>query len=230
MRLLHAVWADIRFQFKQGFYLVYVLITIMYLIILSFLPEDILSVGLPLVVFSDPSVLGLFFIGGIIMLEKMQGILSVLVVSPLRSIEYVLAKVISLAFVSVLAAFAITGFSHYDNANWLLVFISTVLTSGIFTMCGIMITAGCDTVNQYMIKTVPYMLLFVLPCFSLIGFPYSDLFTIIPSVAALRLMLGAYTGIPLFEAAGLIIYLAGMNYLILRWAIRVFENKIIYQD
>ena len=230
MRLLHAVWADIRFQFKQGFYLVYVLITVMYLIILSFLSEDILSVGLPLVVFSDPSVLGLFFIGGIIMLEKMQGILSVLVVSPLRTIEYILSKVISLAFVSVLAAVAITGFSNYGSVNWLLVFLSTVLTSGIFTLCGIMITAGCNTVNQYMIKTVPYMLLLVLPCFSLIGFPYSDLFTIIPSVAALRLMLGAYTGIPLYEAIGLIIYLVGMNYLFLRWAIRVFENKIIYQD
>jgi fluoroquinolone transport system permease protein len=230
MRLLHAVWADIRFQFKQGFYLVYVLITVMYLIILSFLSEDILSVGLPLVVFSDPSVLGLFFIGGIILLEKMQGILSVLVVSPLRTIEYILSKVISLAFVSVLAAFAITGFSNYGSVNWLLVFLSTVLTSAIFTLCGIMITAGCNTVNQYMIKTGPYMLLLVLPCFSLIGFPYSDLFTIIPSVAALRLMLGAYTGIPLFEAVGLIIYLGGMNYLFLRWAIRVFENKIIYQD
>lgn len=230
MRLLYAVWADIRFQFKQGFYLVYVLITVMYLIILSFFPKDILSVGLPLVVFSDPSVLGLFFIGGIIMLEKMQGVLSVLVVSPLRTTEYILSKVISLALVSVLAAFAITGFSNYGSVNWLLVFLSTVLTSTIFTLCGIMITAGCSNVNQYILKTVPYMLLFILPCFSLIGFPYSDLFTIIPSVAALRLMLGAYTGIPTYEAVGLIIYLIGMNYLFLRWAIRVFENKIIYQD
>lgn len=230
MRLLHAVWADMRFQFKQGFYMVYVLITVMYLIILSFLPDDLVSVGLPLVVFSDPSVLGLFFIGGIIMLEKMQGILSVLVVSPLRTAEYILSKVISLAFVSVLAAFAITGFSSYDSVNWLLLFFSTVLTSAIFTLCGIMITAGCNTVNQYMIKTIPYMLLFVLPCFSLIGFPYSEVFTIIPGVAALRLMLGAYSGIPLYEAVGLILYLAGMNYLFLRWTIRVFENRIIYQD
>lgn len=230
MRLLHAVWADMRFQLKQGFYLVYVLITIMYLIILSFLPKDALSVALPLVVFSDPSVLGLFFIGGIIMLEKVQGVLTVIVVSPLRTIEYILSKVISLAFISVLAAFAITGFSHFESVSWLLVFLSTILTSGIFTLCGIMINAGCQTVNQYMIKTIPYMLLFVLPCFSLIGFPYSWLFTIVPSVAALRLMLGAYMGIPFYEALVLVMYLAGMNYLFLRWTIRVFENKIIYQD
>ncbi|MBW6502402.1 MAG: ABC transporter permease [Bacteroidales bacterium] len=215
---------------KQGFYLVYVLITIMYLIILSFLPEDVLSVALPLVVFSDPSVLGLFFIGGIIMLEKVQGVLSVLVVSPLRTIEYLLSKVVSLALVSVLAAFAITGFSQYESVNWLILFLSTVLTSGIFTLCGIMINAGCQTVNQYMIKTIPYMLLFVLPCVTLIGFPYSWVFTIVPSVAALRLMLGAYTGINFYEAIALIVYLTGVNYLFLRWTIRVFENEIIYQE
>jgi len=230
MRFLYAIWADIRFQIKQGFYLVYVLITIMYLILLSFLPEDVLSIALPLVVFSDPSVLGLFFIGGIIMLEKVQGVLSVLVVSPLRTIEYLLSKVVSLALVSVLAAFAITGFSNYSNVNWLLLFLSTVLTSGIFTLCGIMINAGCQTVNQYMIKTIPYMLLFVIPCVSLIGFPYSWVFTIVPSVAALRLMLGAYTGIHFYEAIALIVYLTGMNYLFLRWTIRVFENEIIYQE
>lgn len=230
MRLLSALKADIRFQIKQGFYLVYVLITIIYLIILSFLPEDVLSLTLPLVVFSDPSVLGLFFIGGIIMLEKAQGVLSVLVVSPLRTSEYVLSKVISLALVSVLAAFAITGLSNYENVNWLLLLLSTALTSGIFTLCGIMINAGCRTVNQYMLKTIPYMLLFVLPCLSLIGFPGSWAFTIVPSVAALRLMLGAYAGIPFFEAIALVFYLIVMNYLFLRWTIRVFENRVIYQD
>jgi fluoroquinolone transport system permease protein len=230
MRLLHGVWADMRFQMKQGFYLVYVVITIMYLIILSFLPENVLSIALPLVVFSDPSVLGLFFIGGIIMLEKVQGVLMVVVVSPLRTMEYIVSKVLSLAFISVLVAFAISVFSRYESVNWLLLLLSTVLTSGIFTLCGIMINAGCQTVNQYMLKTIPYMLLFVLPCFSLIGFPYSWLFTIVPSVAALRLMMGAYLGISWYEALGLIVYLAGMNYLFLRWSIGVFENKIVYQD
>lgn len=230
MRLLHAVWADMRFQMKQGFYLVYVIITILYLIILSFLPKDALSLALPLVVFSDPSVLGLFFIGGIIMLERVQGVLMVVVVSPLRTMEYLLAKVLSLAFISGLAAFVLTIFSHCETVNWLLLLLSTVLTSCIFTLLGIMINAGCQTVNQYLLKTIPYMLLFVLPCFSLIDFPFSYLFTIVPSVAALRLMIGAYTGIAWYEALGLVVYLLGVTYLFLRLTMKVFENKIVYQD
>jgi fluoroquinolone transport system permease protein len=202
----------------------------MYLIILSFLPENILSVALPVVVFSDPSVLGLFFIGGIILLEKGQGVLMVLVVTPLRSIEYILAKVISLSIISVAAALAISWFSYFPSVNWVLLIVSTMLTSGIFTLLGIMINAGCNTVNQYMLKTIPYMLLFILPCLALIGFPYSWLFTIIPSVAALKLMLGVYHGILWYEAVALVVYLSIVNYLLLRFAVRVFENKIVYQD
>jgi len=230
MRILHATLADMRFQMKQGFYVVYVAIVVMYLIALSFLPEEINKIVLPLVVFSDPSVLGLFFIGGIIMLEKLQGLLQVFVVTPLRTTEYLLSKVISLSTVSVLATFAITIFSKHGGINWFLLFIVTVLTSSIFTLCGILISAGCRNVNQYMLKTIPYMLLFVLPCFSLIGFPFSYIFTLVPSVAALRLILGAYNGIPLSESLGLIVYLLFMNYLFFRWTVCVFEKKIVFDE
>ena len=230
MRLLNAIWSDIKFQIKQGFYLVYLIITIMYLIILSMLPENVLTIALPLVVFSDPSVLGLFFIGGIILLEKSQGVIMVMVVSPLRTEEYVLAKAISLALISAIAAIAITALSPINNVNWPLMIISTILTAGLFTLCGIMINAGCNNVNQYMVKTIPYMLLFILPCFSLLGFEYSYLFTVVPSVAALRLLLGAYHGIIWYEALGLALYLVLMNYVFFRYSVKIFENKIVYQD
>ena len=230
MRLISAIWADLRFQMKQGFLLVYVAITIMYLVILSFLPADILRITLPLVVFSDPSVLGMFFIGGIILLEKSQGVLTVLVVTPLRTEEYVIAKVISLTIIGVLIACAITGFGNYQGVNWLLLIVSTALTSGIFTMLGIIINAGCNTVNEYMLETSGYMLLFIIPCFSLVGFPYSNLFTIVPSVAALRLMLGAYMGIAWLEAIGLILLLIAANYLLFKWTVRVFERNVVFQD
>ncbi len=230
MRIYNAIQADMRFQFKQGFYLVYVFVTAMYLVLLSFLPEKIFLIATPLVVFSDPSVLGLFFIGGIILLEKGQGVLSVLVVSPLKTAEYLLAKVISLGFISVMAAVAITFFSGYQQVNWFVLIASALLTSAVFTLSGIMINAGCNSVNQYLLRTIPWMLLLVLPCLTLLQFPGSWLFTAVPSVAALRLMLGACLGIGWAEALGLIVYLMGVNFLLLKWAIRVFEDKVIFQD
>lgn len=230
MRLWKAIKADMLFQLKQGFYLVYVFIAFMYLVLLSFLPEKIFLIATPLVVFSDPSILGLFFIGGIILLEKGQGVLTVLVVSPLRTAEYILAKVISLGLISVFAAVAITFFSGYQQVNWFVLVTSVLLTSAVFTFTGIMINAGCNTVNQYLLKTIPWMLLLTLPCITIIGFPGSWVFTAVPSVAALRLMIGAYLGMGWGEALLLIVYLAGVNFLLLKWAVRVFENKIIFQD
>lgn len=230
MRLWNAIKSDMLFQYKQGFYFVYVFVTVMYLIMLSFLPHKIFLIATPLVIYTDPSVLGLFFIGGIILLEKSQGVLSVLVVTPLRTWEYILAKVISLGFISVLAALVIAIFSRYGQVDWFLLTISTLLTSAVFTLCGIMINAGCYTVNQYLLKTIPWMLLLTLPALSLIGFPGSYIFTLVPPVAALRLMLGAFTGIGYPEAVALIIYLVLANYLLLKWAVRVFENKTIFHD
>lgn len=230
MRFLNATWADMRFQLKQGFYLVYVAIVIMYLVILSFLPADIHRIALPLVVFSDPSVLGLFFIGGIIMLEKNQGLLQVFVVTPLRTSEYLLSKMVSLSIVAVLAAFAITFFSNHVHVNWLILFGSTVLTSCMFTLCGVLISAGCRNVNQYLLKTVPYMFLFVLPCFSLLGSEYAYLFTVFPAVAALRLMLGAYGVMSWYEVLGLFLYLCVFNYLLFLYTIKFFESKVIFEE
>ncbi len=230
MRLIYAIRTDVLFQFKHGFYFVYLAITIMYLVILSFIPGEALSVVTPLVIFSDPSVLGLFFIGGIVMLEKMQGVLSVILVSPLRSSEYLLSKIISLVLISVIASLAITFFGYHGHVKWILFILSIILTSGLFTMCGLIICAGCNTVNGYFIKMIPYMLLLVIPCFSLVGFPFSWLFYIVPSVSCLRLIMGAYVSIPPYEALALIIFLAVVNYLFFRFTLRVFEKKIVFQE
>lgn len=107
----------------------------------------------------------------------------------------------------------------------------TLLTSGIFTLCGVLISAGCRNVNQYLLKSIPYMLLFVLPCFSLIGFPYSEIFMIVPPVPALKLMLGAYVNeVALMESVLILLYLTLMNYAFFRWATAVFEKRIVFEE
>jgi len=74
------------------------------------------------------------------------------------------------------------------------------------------------------------MIMVTLPCLSLIGFPYSWFFMIFPGVAALKLIMGAYTDIPFAEVMGLSLYLVCQNYLFYQLALRVFEKKIVYQD
>lgn len=228
MRLINAIKSDIKFQYKQGFYFIYIVITLVYILILSKLPKDIIKIAAPLVVFSDPSVLGLFFIGGIIMLEKVQGIIYCIIVTPLKIKEYILAKIISLSAISVIVVVIITLTLDGVSVNWILLFFTIILTSTFFTLCGFFIGSGCNTINQYFIRMIPNMILLIIPCFSIIGFKYSYLLTIIPSVALLRLFMGVYDTINVLEGLMLIVYMVLINYYFFGIVKRKFENKVVY--
>lgn len=78
MRLIHIVVQNIKFQFRHGFYLVYLVISLSYLAILKILSEEFARKAFVLLIFSDISILGLFFVGAIVFLERDQGIMQTL--------------------------------------------------------------------------------------------------------------------------------------------------------
>lgn len=229
LRFAGALKADIKFQIKQGFYSVYILLTIVYLLIISRLPENLNAIAVPLIVFSDPSVVGFFFIGGIIMLEKEQKILQYLVVTPLRSEEYLLSKIMGLALLSEAAGIFITLVTYKDSVNWVVLVVGILLSSIFFTLYGFIAAAGCKTMNEYFITMIPYLLFALIPCFSLLGFKYDYLFNIFPSVAGLRLILGAFNEISIFEFLVYILFLCVVNILLFFKVNDIFHKKIVYR-
>ena len=107
MKLLPVLKYDFLFQAKQGIYYLYGGITAIYLILLHFLSGDIKEgVGIIMII-SDPVLLGFFFIGGIILLEKDNNILQALFVTPLKINIYILSKVLSLYCVTLISSLAI---------------------------------------------------------------------------------------------------------------------------
>ena len=84
MRLKGLLLGDIKFQIKYGIYFLYVAITVIYLVILSFVPSSVKKVTASIIIFTDPAVLGLFFMGAIVLLEKSQRVLPSLAISPVK--------------------------------------------------------------------------------------------------------------------------------------------------
>ena len=224
MRIVNALKADVRFQIKQGFYLVYVLLTFIYMVILGKLPQEWKSTVIPLVLFSDPSMVGFFFIGALVMLEKVQGVIQYVVVTPLRSMEYLLAKVVSLTILAIAATVMITLATYGYDLNWFLLILAVTLISSFFVFYGFIVAVRCTTLNQYFIRMIPYLMLIILPCFSLIGFPYSWMFNIFPSVAGLKLVFGAFNGIDSLSASAYTVYLLAANLAIARYVEQVFDR------
>lgn len=230
-RQLNVLKADILFQFKHGFYYIYIILTIMYIVLLGLFDQNVVKIALPIIIYTDPSVLGMFFIGGMVMLEKEQGILSLLYVTPLSVKEYLISKLLSLGIISVLASVTITLICYHGCANIVLLLIGIVLTSIFFTLMGFIISTRAKTVNQYMVKMVPWMLFFILPCISvipnLLPSVVNLVLCIIPSAAGLNLVIGAFTPIPVWKAVLCILSLVISNALLLKITQRLFQDKVM---
>lgn len=227
-RIKRAFIADSIFEFKQGFHIIYLIISFLYLLILSQLPQEYIVYVLPIIIFSDPSVLGLFFIGGTVLLEKDQGILNSILVTPLTTIEYLIGKILSLAAISTLSAIFISLVSYRAYVNYLYLIAGTLLTSIFFTLIGIIIVTKSRSVNEFFVKMVPYIIIFLAPCFLLIKFSNLMLLDLFPTVSLLKLVYLSYHDINHLEAILQIIYMITINLLLLRYTRLKFEERMVY--
>lgn len=228
IRIRKALLSDMVFQFRQGFYFIYLLISFIYLLILGQLPTEFTDLALPIIVFSDPSVLGLFFIGGILLLEKDQGIIQTLSVTPLKTYEYLLSKLISLCLISLLTVLLITTLSDVINVNYLVLFIGVSLTSVFFTLIGIIIATKSRHLNAFFIRMIPWMIILVLPCALFVLFPDEMILSAFPSIASLKLVYGAYHAISYSEGVISVAVLIVSNIFLFKKAVGMFEKHMIY--
>ncbi len=144
---------DILLQWRQGFWLVYFAISIIYIIILFNIPmENRMMVSL-IMILSDTTMLGVIFIGALILLEKQQLVTHSLFITPLHPSHYIWSKTISLSLIaiamSILVYLPVLHFSMYT----LLLFFTIAFTAAIFVMFGIGIASKVETINQYFVIT-----------------------------------------------------------------------------
>lgn len=163
MRLLRALRCDLRYQWKYGFYLLYLIVSALYVGILALLPASVRPLGAAFVILSDPATLGFLFIGGILLLEKGEGLHGYLSILPLRVGEYIASKVISLGLVSTLAGVAIAAIGLPGAANLSLLALALLLGSGVFTLAGLAVGSVAHSVNHYLLLTLPVELLLMAP-------------------------------------------------------------------
>ncbi|WP_221567415.1 ABC transporter permease [Alkalihalobacillus sp. TS-13] len=223
MRLLTSITFDVRYQFRHGFYAAYALISLIYIFILITIPEQWMDTLFTLIIFSDPSFLGAFFVGGIVLLEKGDHILDNLFVTPYTIREYLLSKSLSLAFLTILSTLIIKCTVLGFRLDWF--FLSGVLlTSVFFTLLGVIIGAKVNTLNQYLLLSSVYVTPFALPILLFFEVVDWDWIKIIPSYASL-LLIDRQLSIP--EALAALSYLCLSIILLLPYAYRCFHHNVV---
>lgn len=153
MKIKHLILWDIRLQMKYGFYFLYAVMTVIYLIILSGMPAEWREKAAAILIFSDPAAMGLFFMGAIVLLEKSQHIPYAYAVSPGSAMEYLLSKVLSLSIISLEVATILAIASGAKNLGTVLA--GTLLSSVMFTLLGVIAAAKISSLNQFLLWSVP---------------------------------------------------------------------------
>lgn len=168
MRLINLILGDIRFQWKYGFYFIYIVLIILYACILSLLPNEVKSkIGI-IMVFSDPAAMGMFFMGAIILLEKSERVLNSIAISPVTPMEYIFSKVISIGIIATIVGVIISIFGGRCSLG---IIIGIFLGSILFSLCGLIVGANIKSLNQYLMATIPFEFVGFIPAIAyLFGF------------------------------------------------------------
>lgn len=226
-RMIAAFRNDVRFQFRHGFYFAYLIITIMYIVLLSFVPDPWKPMVSVIIIFSDPSALGYFFIGGIVLLEKGQHIYENLFVTPFQISEYLFAKVLSLSMLSVATSLAIHLFTFGFGEISLIFVLGVLITSVFFTLIGLGAAVRCRSLNEFFLVSPLYTLIFTVPLLGYVQWVDTPLYYLLPTQASLLLIEEPFRpleGGQLIAMLGMLIAWTGLAY---GWAHRSFQHYII---
>jgi fluoroquinolone transport system permease protein len=162
MRIWSLLTGDIRFQYKYGFYFIYLVFSILYISLIFAFPEAWREKSAVLMIFSDPTAMGLYFMGAIVLFEKSERVLDSIAISPVRPFEYMLSKLFSIGMISVIVGFAIGFFSN--SVFMSLYFIAGIfLCSCLFSGIGLIIAAKSISLNDFILSTIPAQLLINIP-------------------------------------------------------------------
>ena len=209
MRFFNALVNDVRYQFKYGFYFLYAVIGSFYAAALVLCPAEYKKTAASVIILTDPAMLGTFFIGGIWLLEKREGLHGFWPVSPLKTEEYILSKALSLASVSALASVLIALAGLREKINFPALFLAVFAGSVLFTVMGLFIATYARSVNHYiLIASLPAVFFTVPPILAAFG-ASNPFFEIMPGTLVWGMIagsLGVSSGVSFFLRPLLIIW------------------------
>jgi len=189
-RLATLVVHDARLQFRYGVYAAYAVVVLFYGAVLylggAILPRWLLA----LTIATDPSVVGFFFLGGLMLLEKAEAARMALAMAPVSAGEYLAAKTTTLTAVALVAV-VMLGLVIPGGVDWPVYLAATVTVSVQFVGIGALFALRFKTVTGYLIGSAGLMLPVVLPGFVAFLDPMPVALTVLPFAATLRLFMVA---------------------------------------
>lgn len=205
-RLYNTMLWDIRLQFRNGFYYATLIVAVTAAILLRQLPKDTLAWVLPVFILGNLLMNGFYFISGLVLLEKGEGTLEAQVVTPLRSQEYLIAKVATLTLLSLVENLAIVALTYGFGLHLLQVLVGLALATPLFALFGFMVVVRYDAVNEFLLPSIGFAALLSLPMVTYLGLDLSWLIFLHPLQGGMLWLTAAFQSIPSWQLIFSLLY------------------------
>ena len=214
---------------KNNLITISVVVTVLYSLIF-FGIKDLgnLEKALTLLIYNDPAIIGLLFIGLSIIMEKNQRVLSALFVTPLQHHIYLLSRILTLSFLgwacAMGMALAVLGTSfHFIHFSF-----GVFGTCVMFSLMGILIVSYTSEFLLFLLKSIPVLLFFSLPLLNYFELTNIGIFYLMPIQGCLNLIIHSYNDSPsdsaiIYGYASLVFWIPLFYYIVYR----IFISKIV---
>ncbi|MEZ4813065.1 MAG: ABC transporter permease [Caldisericia bacterium] len=130
----------------------------------SFPAKYVFEYILPIILLTDTSTMGFYFLAGMVLFEKDQNVISGLVVSPLTSGEYIWSKVVSMGLLTALSGGVIAIASVWGRGmNMFWAIVGLFLIAVFYSLVGFISVAKIDNITKYLFVGSLYFVFFNLP-------------------------------------------------------------------
>lgn len=193
-RLLATIRRDVVLQVRYRLYAVSVFVVMVWGVLLSLLPvaaRTEAAVVVPAFLVFNLIVTTFYFVGALVLLEKDEGMLSAIVTTPLRDVEYLLSKVITLTALGVAESLLVVVLLFGARFRWELLLTGTALLGALYVLAGFLAVARHDSLNEWLLPSVPVVMLLLLPLLAHFGLVDRRWLWLHPATPGLRLLQGA---------------------------------------
>ncbi len=165
-RWLSTVRTDALVQFRSGFYFVGAAVAFFVVGLLRLIPEEWplnLRLLIPAALMLNVMTTTFYFVSGLVLLEKSEGMLAALVVTPLRVGEYLGAKIATLAFLAMAEnAIVLVLFYGFDfDFVWLLIGMTSLCA--FYTLIGFAAVSRYESINNFLMPSAAIVTVLMLP-------------------------------------------------------------------
>lgn len=170
------------------------------------------------------------FVAGLLLFEKGEHTLDALIITPLRTHEYLSSKLVTLTTLALVESLLTVLFAYGFDFNLPLLLAGVASLAATYTLIGLIVVVRYETFSDFLIPAIAYNAVLQLPFLYYFRIWDTPLFYLWPSLPPLLLMKAAFMPVPtwqiIYGLVGSLVFI-GLMY---AWSYRAFERFIIRRE